>query len=650
MEAMNNAPSTPLHNSEPPAGCPMHAPAEAVGRLDFAQALHLPMHQRVIAQYIDDLEGKPVLYLFCGDQEISFDEPDLFAFGETLAKQSRFLAGAATTWGEGYEWSRVQELLELLVQAGILEHASAEVALDNKRPRYEGARDNPLPAATTTVARTWQDCEAITEELAGHPVELSHLELVIPIFRIAHMALDAEGRQVGEANVFPKALRLDVPTSWRACIYPGSRYQDERPMNVTALKSMRQYWPQMMAAIIRIREAYLQRFPAARNGWTVGDVERLSTLVLAIPTYALMKSQTAVANGALHPVLSNLFRVTDGVRMTTHQMLFVPVAEATLSPLASTSSAAVYAYAERNHAFASTHGVCAGPKAMIEEFLSVLLDGNDAPWHDVLQDAAVEAALADMQAAFDYGLLGLQAHAVVFSLWPMMTRTYEQLFTLAVNWSGEKTSAVSQLVDHLQEKMDILKNQTLHASEEWRVNRENVYADIDEHCRAGLGQSAGAGLAQRIHSGMGDDAVCIQAQLQAHIAMHLQTQADDSNTVSLATALSHFFRQARSVLRIADGVQTDINRLLGRPVPKRAFTLADIDVHVVLQGSEARRLPHLLDVLQTLLGFTTAITKDGIRIRPAVPLPPHESMPQGTNSPRFAGVGPADTRAMCTTH
>jgi hypothetical protein len=647
---MINAPSTLLQNSEPPVGCPMHRPALADGRLDFTQALYLPMHQRVIAQYIHDTEGKPVLHLFCGDQEISFDEPELFAFGETLAKQSRFLAGASTTWGDGYAWSKLQELLEQLVLAGILEYAPAEIALDAKRPRYEGARDNPLPAAQTNVARTWQDCEAITQELAGHPVELAHLELVIPIFRIAHMALDMEGRQVGEANVFPKALRLDTPTSWRACIYPGSRYQDDRPMNVTALKSMRQYWPQMMNAIGRIREAYLQRFPTARSGWTVGDVERLSTLVLAIPTFALMKSHAAVPNGQLHPVLSNLFRVTDGVRMTTHQMLFVPVAEATLSPLAATSSGEIYAYAERNYAFASTHGVCAGPKAMIEEFLSVLLDGNDADWRDAVQDPPVNAALTDMEAAFDYGLLGLQAHAVVFSLWPMMTRTYEQLFTLASTWQGEKSAAVEQLVAHLQEKMTILKNQTLHASEEWRINRENVYADIDEHCRVGLGQPAERPLVERIQSGMGEDAICIHAQLQAQIARHMQVAANDSNAAALAAALSQFFRQARSVLQIADGVQANINRLLGRIPALRAFTLADIDVHVVLQGSEARRLPHLLDVLQTLLGFTAAITKDGIHIRPVVLTPNHESVPHGARSPEFAGVGPADTRAMCTTH
>ena len=26
---------------------------------------------------------------------------------------------------------------------------------------------------------------------------------------------DADGRQVGEANVFPKALRMEVPTRWK---------------------------------------------------------------------------------------------------------------------------------------------------------------------------------------------------------------------------------------------------------------------------------------------------------------------------------------------------------------------------------------------------------------------------------------------------
>jgi len=612
------------------------------GELACHQNLFFPQHKRVIAQYLPDDAGKQVLFLFYGDQEISFDDPELFAFGERLAKQSRFMAGEAVGWGTSYTWPQVRTLLTQLVQASILELTDMDPAATAPTARYDGARPNPLPAARTSVPQTWQDCAAITQALTGHAIELAHLELVIPIFRIAHMALDQEGRQVGEANVFPAALRLDVPTQWRACIYPGSRYQDERPMNVSALKTMRAHWPQMMAALLQVREAYFQRFPAARAGWTVGDVERLSTLVLALPTYMLMKPQGRVGNGELHPVLSNLFRVTDGLRMTTHQMLFVPVAEATRSPLAPTNSAEIYAYAERNHAFASAHGVCAGPQAMIEEFLAVLLDGQASPWADVVLDAAVTDALTHLAQAFDYGLRGLQAHAVVFSLWPMMTRTYEQLFQTCSAWAGAPTPAVNQLQSHLQDKVNILKHQTLHASEAWRANREHVYADIDTHCAAGLGLPATPPLPQRIQNAMASDGVALQLPLQLRklIADHLASSPHDPGVNQLAQHLAHFLRQARAVVHEAAEVQSHINHLLGRAPARRAFTVTDIDVHVVLQGDEARRLPHLLKALEPLMGFTATVTPDGV-----VVTPDHREPSACSQSPEFADTVSADSRA-----
>jgi hypothetical protein len=251
-------------------------------------------------------------------------------------------------WGKGYDWPRVRELLEQLLEEGILRRADAD---ESEFLSPHGAWPSPLPPAHSTVPRTWFECEAITRELTGHPLELGYLELVIPIFRVAHVAMDAEGRQVGEANVFPKPPRLDVPTEWRTCPHAGSRYQDDRPMNVTALKSMGKHWTQMMVALLRIREAYLHRFPKARHGWTVGDLERLSTLVLTVPAYLLMREPYRVENGHLHPVLSSMFRVTDGVRMTMHQMLFVPLYEPTLPPDAPMTSAEIYAYAERNYRF-----------------------------------------------------------------------------------------------------------------------------------------------------------------------------------------------------------------------------------------------------------------------------------------------------------
>jgi hypothetical protein len=339
---------------------------DAIGTDDL---LVLPMHKSMVVQYSTDRSGAPELHLSYGGKEISFDEPELFGFGETLAKQSQFRAGAATAWGPGYAWTQVQELLAQLIAQGILERADEHAA--SEAPADSRARPSPLPPAASPTPRTWRECETITRELAGRPVELGYLELIVPIFRVAHVAMDADGRQVGEANVFPRALRLDVPTEWLTCIYPGTRYKVDRPMNVTALKSMRAHWGQMMATLHRIRSAFFRRFPQAAQGWTVGHLERLATLVLAVPSYQLMRCDRPLENGALHPALSSLFRVTDGLRMTMHQMLFVPFGEPTLSPHAPMTSQQILSYAERNYSFHSETGVCAGPRNMVQEFLGV---------------------------------------------------------------------------------------------------------------------------------------------------------------------------------------------------------------------------------------------------------------------------------------
>ena len=256
-------------------------------------------------------------------------------------------------------------------------------------------------------------------ELFGRPLDIGWLELVVPIFRVAHMAMDADGRQVGEANAFPPMLRVDVPTRWRTCIYPGSRHLHDKPMNVSALKAMRAHWGPMMAMLLRVRATYLRRCPDALAGWTVGHLERLSTAVLTLPAWQLMRRDGRVANGALHPVLSSMFRVTDGLRMTMHHMLFIPFGEPTRHPDTPMTAAEVHAYAERAFSFISDHGVCAGPKAMVDEFLAVLVDGaTPRDGLPAVLDPALEAATADIEPAIDYAMLGLQAYAAVFSLWP----------------------------------------------------------------------------------------------------------------------------------------------------------------------------------------------------------------------------------------
>lgn len=83
--------------------------------------------------------------------------------------------------------------------------------------------------------------------------------------------------------------------------------------------------------------------------------------------------------------------------------------------------AARHACAERSYACQFGHGVRAGPQAMIAGFPSAVLDGGGTGG-DVPLEPAVPAALEQLQPAIDCGLLGLKAHAALFSTWPVMTR------------------------------------------------------------------------------------------------------------------------------------------------------------------------------------------------------------------------------------
>jgi len=577
--------------------------------------LVLPKHKRVFVQYVDGENGARELRLYYGDKEISFDEPELFDFGEGLARQSRFLAADATTWGEGYDWPRIRELLEQLIDEGVLRHATAEDAPEAPLTR-DLARPSPLPPAPCSVPRTWLEAETLIPELTGKAIELGYLELVLPLYRISHVTLDGEGRQVGEGNVFPKALRLEVPTEWRTCPHAGSRYQHERPMNVTALKSMRAHWKPMMVALLRVREVYLRRFPQARQGWTVGDLHCLSAFVLSICTYLTLREKDRVANGDLHPVLSCMYRVTDGVRMVMHHMLFSENLESTLPLHAPMTAAELYAFAERNEIFISDHGVCAGPRAMIEEFLGVIMDGREIEGAaSVVLPPQVQAAMDDLDTILDYVLHGLQVYSVVFSRWPAMTRAYEQLVPMVTDGPGP-------LRERLEHSLTFLRTMTRQNTEERRLKREQVYVEMYERSVNGLGSAAQQGtLLERIAPvAVGNDAEA-SARLQTLLQRRLSGMADAGAIDQMVDVLMDYFRREQGILRTASAIQESINRLLGRKPPSRALTGADLAIHYRLLesiyaaehlASTGGHLPNLVDELQEQLDLRIVVTGDAI--------------------------------------
>src|SRR5262245_24525915 len=98
---------------EPRASSGQEPPmSESEARIDPYETLFIPKRRRFSHRYVRTPEGKDELQIHFGLKEISFDEPELFPFGENLLKQDSFVAESATTWASGapYEWDRVKGL------------------------------------------------------------------------------------------------------------------------------------------------------------------------------------------------------------------------------------------------------------------------------------------------------------------------------------------------------------------------------------------------------------------------------------------------------------------------------------------------------------------------------------------------------------
>jgi hypothetical protein len=340
-----------------------------------------------------------------------------------------------------------------------------------------------------------------------------------------------------------------------------------------------------------------------------------------------MHEPPQIENGQLHPVLSSMYRVTDGVRMIMHHMLFTPTHEPTLPPDAPMTSAEIYAYAERNRVFHSDYGVCAGPKSMIDEFLHVLMDGRLVEHGEpIVLDTSVQAALTEIEPALDYGLHGLQAYAVVFSRWLEMSRAYERLLALVDPWSGGASDTFLAFRERLQRSVKFLRMATRQNTEERRASRARVYADMYAQCLRGLGAvSSGSTLSERIAPVHAEHHASATNRLRAVFRRRFRgvADADGSALESLVGAVMDYFRREQAIVRAASEIQQRINCLLGRTPPAHPLAASDLALHYRLLSSHYHpqelldvggRLPYLVDELEEELGLHVVIRSDAIDI------------------------------------
>jgi hypothetical protein len=604
--------------------CEVPAPAEHPP-IQPADRLFVPYRKRMTQRYLVNDEGGKELHLHYGIKEITFDEVHLFPWGEQLAKQSSFVAHDATAWGTGHPWEEIQPLLDALLAEGILRRGDGD-----DDTRGGGLVPPLLPPSTCPAARSWSaaDAEWITGTLGGRPVEVGYLESILSVYRIPHPALDGDLRQVGEANVFPPALRLDAETEWRVCQYSGSRYRDERPMNITALKAMIKHWKPMMTVLLDVRAELLRRISRSRDrlepggaaAWTVGDMHLFSAVVLSLPAYALMKKGGASPQPLLHPVLSSLFRITDGIRMTTHEMLFLSP-ERTRAPEEPVTAADIYSFAERNGTFLSEFGVCAGPKALIDEFLSVAFDGLRVEGADDVElSPDVRALLAELPAAVDYGLFGLQIWGITRSVWCLMSLVYKALRALFAGATGPAAARFSEMLEADWFKLDAARI----AGDYDRDVHIVVYKDCYEQPYLALPHPVGPRtLEERLAPVAETDRHrAVADQLQTLLARKLADSSfagpGDSDPAAVAATMAglftHYLRQEQAVLASALELQDVLNTLLDRPRPTRPLSVRDLRVNYAMYGGFIGGFPYLFDSLADVLGVHVHCTVDSIEV------------------------------------
>jgi hypothetical protein len=339
----------------------------------------------------------------------------------------------------------------------------------------------------------------------------------------------------------------------------------------------------------------------------------------------------ADANAApLHPVLSSLFRVTDGLRMATHQMMFVPVGEPVVPPEQPITADAIFDYAERNYSFHSETGVCAGPSHMVREFLAAVLDGTEDRDFDF--DPDVRKALDDFDAAFDYGLLGLRAHCALFIFWPAMARCYEQLATIADGAVAKGDVGFTAVQARFARHRATMERATMLGTEERRQNRDLAYAGIFDQCGQGL-SAAGPRLHGRLSAARAGAPAGVAEALLMPLAVQL---GDTTFTRQFAAAIAQFAETARTIIAVAEACQAEVNDVAGRPAAQRPFIAADIAVHARLVGEMSNRLPFLFEELTATFGISLAIGGHDIEVTTA------------SQFSKFGGPS-ADSRAIAPT-
>ncbi|HEX4385923.1 MAG TPA: hypothetical protein VH083_23360 [Myxococcales bacterium] len=577
--------------------------------LDPRETLFVANRRRFMPVYGANEAGARELTLYCGAKEVSFDEPELFPWAEKLIQQDSFLAGAAIDWsGQPLEWPRVKDLLESLIDFGVLarEPPQAVAAQPGLSARHLEFLATDEKRTAVDGPRSWNpDAGAVLQEIAGRGIDPAYIECVLPVYRLAHIAVDREGRQVGEINVFPDALRLKgIPTEWKVCNYAGGRYRDPMAMNMSALRSMLDHWKPVLRAIVLFREEFLTRYPRLPDGrWRLGEVHFVSAGVLALVSLQTMRFRDPVRNGDLDPVLSSLFRVVDGVRMIAGHLLDLPeqpmVYDTPVGPKEITGAA------EREGLYRSGRGVCAGPPQMIVELVETLLNGGIGG-KATEQQVQLGPWVEDIPLALDYGLRGLQLTATLQTIWMRMGLAYTRIRETLARAGAPSRGRLGKLHELIERDWPGIVSGRKHLPEQQSFSKL-YFQRMFRHAQTGI-----RGLLPEDRRELTDlltPAAGTAAALRQVFVSAEEPELASAHEQPLREIADHvhdYLGLEAAGLRVMTNVQREINQLLGRPQPKSPLTGSQLAIFYLLRRQSPGVTSHyLLDTVQEALGLET---------------------------------------------
>jgi hypothetical protein len=574
--------------------------AGTMAELQPSEVLCVPKRKRLTHSRFKNEDGQEILHVFYGEVELIFDEPDVAPLGEKLIAVERFRADEAMTWSNGapHDWEKVRDLLQALLDQQVLKRTTETPASAKETyPQRLGLAPEDRKPETFSNADAPR-CPHLTQEAYGHAFDISNIEIMVPVYRIAHPAMDTDGRQVGENNVMPRTLFLDLPTQRKLCSFPGSRYQDELPMNVTAMKHMAKRWPELLSLTEQHKLALAARMPPrSPSSLTAGELHFHAVGQLSSVAYVMVRGVDPVPNGQLDGGLAAMFRLIDGVRLVTSDLLRAsPSAHGCETPITAQSIAD---WAEQHAVYRGTWGVCAGPPGLIDEYLRVLIGEEAAP---IQVEPNVATRLGDLEAAIDYGLLGQRVDSLLRFMGCSQGLLHERL-RAAFQGRSPRTALQERVEAPVDIKTYPLLRDDYSLEETFKLEIEIARWFFARAGEALPGKVDGASLDEVMKLDPAAQAVS-QRRLAEFFAHALPPDKAVSEPIcsALAAVAADVFALDRRGLRAIGREQGKLNERLQR-APARALTAVDIAVH-----NGPRCGPPLFKILADTLGVS--VTSD----------------------------------------